>query len=284
MADTWTIQRVLTWTSDYFKKKDLDAPRLTAEILLAHALGCDRVRLYTDYDRPLNKDELATYRGLVDRRVKGEPTFYLTGAKEFFGHRFLVDARVLVPRPETELLVEAALERLPEGFEGEVLDLCTGTGCVGLSLARERAQLKLVATDASPEALAVARANADALQLASRVELVQGDLFLPLGERRFDLIVANPPYLESATLASLAPEVRAEPRLALDGGPDGLGILRRIVLAAAGHLLPQAWLLLEIGEGQGAPVLQMFGSAGLAEASIRKDLAGLDRIALARRP
>jgi release factor glutamine methyltransferase len=284
VADTWTIQRVLTWTGDYFRKKDLDAPRLTAELLLAHALGCDRVRLYTDYDRPLNKDELAAYRGLVDRRAKGEPTFYLTGAREFFGHRFQVDARVLVPRPETELLVEAALERLPADFAGEVLDLCTGSGCVGLSLASERAQLKLVATDLSAEALAVARANALALELASRVELVQGDLFAPLGDRLFALIVANPPYIESATLATLAPEVRSEPRLALDGGPDGLAIVRRIVVQASGHLPPQGWLLLEIGDGQGPALLELLAGAGLAEASIRKDLAGLDRIALARRP
>jgi len=284
LADTWTIQRVLTWTGDFFKKRALDSPRLTAELLLAHALGCDRVKLYTDYDRPLNKEELATYRALVDRRARGEPTFYLLGAKEFFGRRFEIDARVLVPRPETELVAEAALERLPKDFTGSVLDLCTGSGCLGLTLAAERPALKLVATDASGPALSLARANARTLGLEARTELFEGDLFAPLADRRFAMIVANPPYLESATIATLAPEVQREPRLALDGGPDGLLLIRRIVADAPGHLAPQGFLILEIGEGQGAALLELFKAGGFVDASVRKDLAGLPRIGLARLP
>src|SRR6266508_3257449 len=161
MSETWTPLKLIGWTQDFFAKKGIDAPRLTAELLLAQALSCDRVRLYLDFDKPLTDADLARYRGLVRRRVEGEPTAYLVGRKEFFGHPFRVDARVLVPRPETELLVEAALAALPEG--GRALDLCTGSGCVAISLALGRTGARLVATDVSEEALAVARENAAAL-------------------------------------------------------------------------------------------------------------------------
>ncbi len=284
MAETWTIQRVLAWTGDYFKKKDLDAPRLTAELLLAHALGCDRVRLYMDLERPLNKDELARYRALVERRAGGEPTFYILGAREFFGRRFKIDPRVLTPRPETELVTELALERLPEDATGAVLDLCTGSGCIGLTLAAERPGLRVVAVDASAGALDVARENAAALGVAERVELLQGDLYAPVAGRTFRLIVSNPPYVESGAIARLRPEVRREPRMALDGGEDGLDLLRRIVAGAPAFLEPASWIVLEIGEGQGGALMGLFAGAGLVEPAVRKDLAGLERIALARRP
>lgn len=284
MAETWTIQRVLAWTGDYFKKKGLDAPRLTAELLLAHTLRCDRVRLYMDLDRPLDKAELAAYRGLVERRAAGEPTFYILGAKEFFGRRFAIDARVLTPRPETELVVEAALERLPADATGTVLDLCTGSGCIGLTLAAERPGLRVTLVDASADALEVARANASALGVADRVEVLLGDLWAPVAGRSFQMIVSNPPYVESGAIAGLRPEVRREPRLALDGGKDGLDLLRRIVAGAPAALEPGGWLFLEIGERQGAALMGLFTGAGLADGAIRKDLAGLERIALARRP
>lgn len=284
MAETWTIQRVLAWTGDYFKKKGLDAPRLTAELLLAHALGCDRVRLYMDLDRPLDKGELASYRGFVERRAAGEPTFYLLGAKEFYGRRFKVDRRVLTPRPETELVTEAALSKLPKDAGCAVLDLCTGSGCIGLTLAAERPGIRVVAVDASADALEVARENAAALGVADRVELLQGDLYTPVAGRSFGLLVSNPPYVESAAIAGLGPEVRCEPRMALDGGKDGLDLLRRIVGNAASFLEPGAWVVLETGDDQGAALMGLFAGAGLAEPSVRKDLGGLDRIALARRP
>lgn len=284
MAEIWTIQRVLAWTSEYFGKKGLDSPRLTAELLLAHVLGCDRVRLYVDFDRPLNKDELAKFRALIERRAGGEPTFYLLGRREFFGRPFLVDARVLVPRPETELVVEAALEKLPEGAAGAVLDLCTGSGCIGLTLAAERPAIRLCALDSSPGALEVARENARALGLAERADLLQGDLFAPVATRTFAMVIANPPYVPSGAIAGLKPEVRREPRLALDGGPDGLDVVRRIVADVPRFLEPGGWLVLEIGEGQGRPVVELCRAAGLVDGAFRTDLAGLDRIALARRP
>ncbi|MGC4115906.1 MAG: peptide chain release factor N(5)-glutamine methyltransferase [Myxococcales bacterium] len=284
MTETWTIQRVLAWTGDYFKKKGLDAPRLTAELLLAKALGCDRVRLYMDLDRPLNKDELAGYRGLVERRAGGEPTFYLLGSKEFYARPFKVDARVLTPRPETELVTEVALEKLPKDATGAVLDLCTGSGCIGLTIAAERPGMRVVAVDASPDALAVARENAAALGVAARVELLQGDLWAPVAGRTFQLIVSNPPYVETAVIPTLRPEVRREPKMALDGGQDGLDLLRKIVSGAPAHLEASSWLVLEIGEGQGGALMGLFTGASLTDPAIRKDLGGLDRIALARRP
>src|SRR5512146_856977 len=158
MTEPWTTLRLLNWTQGYFAQKGVDAPRLTAELLLAHALRCDRVRLYLDFDKPLGDAELAAFRELVRRRADGEPTAYLTGTREFYGHAFAVDRRVLVPRPETELVVEAALAALPEG--GRALDLCTGSGAIGVTLALERKGARVVATELSPAALAVARRNA----------------------------------------------------------------------------------------------------------------------------
>lgn len=284
MAETWTIGRVLGWTTDYFKRKGIDSPRLTAELLLGHVLGCERVRLYMEFDRPLNKDELAGYRGLVERRATGEPTFYLLGAKDFYGRSFKVDSRVLVPRPETEHVVEEALKRLAPDAAGTVLELCVGSGCLGLTLLAERPELRLVAVDLSADALAVARENAAALGLSDRAELLEGDLFAPVAGRSFAMIVANPPYVARGDIDGLAAEVRREPRLALDGGPDGLEIIRRLVAAAPAFLAPGGWLLMEIGEGQGAALLALLAAAGLIDAAILDDLAGLERVALARRP
>src|SRR6266540_6334417 len=211
MTDRWTTLKLLAWTQDFFAKKDVDAPRLTAEVLLAHALSCDRVRLYLDFDKPLGDPELARFRDLVRRRAEGEPTAYLTGRREFFGRPFRVDARVLVPRPETELLVEAALAALPEG--GRALDLCTGSGCVAVSLALGRNGARVLATDVSGDALAVARENAAAL--GAVVEFATGDLWSAVhGSERFDVITSNPPYIPTKELAGLSPEVRREPCMA----------------------------------------------------------------------
>ncbi len=284
MAEIWTIQRVLTWTTDYFKRKGLDAPRLTAELLLAKVLGCTRVKLYTDFDRPLNKDELAGYRGLMERRVAGEPTHYLLGQKEFCGRPFAVDARVLIPRPETEQLVEEVLARLPAESAGPVLDLCTGSGCIGLTLAAERPSLKVVLTDQSAEALEVARQNAQALGVAERAELIQGDLFAPLAGRRFAAIASNPPYVASAKIETLAAEVKREPRAALDGGADGLSALRLIAAQAQDFLEPGGLLALEMDEDEGAAVRALLEAQGWREVAILQDFAKLDRFALARRP
>ncbi len=278
-AESWTPLRLLGWTQGFFAQRGVDAPRLTAELLLAHALGCDRVRLYLDFDKPLGDPELARYRALVKRRAEGEPTAYLTGVREFYGRRFLVDARVLVPRPETELLAEAALAALPGG--GAALDLGTGSGALAVTLALGRPGARVTAVDLSADALEVARLNAAAL--GAEVQLLAGDLFDPLpAGARFDVIVSNPPYVPSGELAGLQREVRREPRLALDGGPDGLALLRRIVEAAPRWLAPGGLLLLEMHESHLEALPALCRAAGFAQAEAVRDLAGLPRLTRAR--
>jgi release factor glutamine methyltransferase len=258
----------------------VDAPRLTAELLLAQALSCDRVRLYLDFDKPLGAPELAAFRALVKRRAEGEPTAWILGRREFHGRPFKTDARALVPRPETEALVEVALAALPEG--GALLDLCTGTGCVAISVALSRPGARVVATDLSPDALALATENAAALGAAT-VELRAGDLWAAVPDgARFDVIASNPPYVPSGELPGLSREVRREPFLALDGGPDGLAVLRRIVAGAAGRLVPGGTLALEMHESHREALPRMCAEAGLVAAEVRRDLAGLPRLVVAR--
>ncbi|MEI6224673.1 MAG: peptide chain release factor N(5)-glutamine methyltransferase [Deltaproteobacteria bacterium] len=279
--EAWTPLRLITWTQGFFAKGGVDAPRLTAEILLAHALSCDRVRLYLDFDKPLGAPELAAFRELVRRRAAGEPTAWLTGRREFLGHAFRVTPAVLVPRPETELLVEAALERLPPG--GALLDLCTGSGCIAISAALARPDARVVATELSPEALAVARENAAAL--GATVEWLPGDLDAPVAAgERFDVVISNPPYIPSGELAGLAREVRKEPRIALDGGGDGLDTLRRIVSCAPSRLRREGLLVLEMHESHAGPLPALCLAAGFATAEVGRDLAGLPRWVLARLP
>jgi release factor glutamine methyltransferase len=278
LAETWTSLKLLGWTQEFFAKKGVDAPRLTAEVLLAHALSCDRVRLYMDFDKPLGEVELARYRDLVRRRVEGEPTAYLVGRREFFGRPFRVDARVLVPRPETELLVEAALSALPAG--GRALDLCTGSGCVAISLALGRPGARVLATDVSEDALAVARENAAVL--GAGVEFATGDLWSAVhGGEPFDVIASNPPYIPANELPGLSREVRREPCIALDGGPDGLAFLRRIVEGAPSRLRPGGTLCLEMHESHVESLPALCREAGFAHAEARRDYAGLPRLTVA---
>jgi release factor glutamine methyltransferase len=279
VSEAWTPLKLLGWTQGFFAGKGVDAPRLTAELLLAHALGCDRVRLYLDFDKPLGDPELGRYRELVRRRAAGEPTAYLTGTREFFGHRLAVDPRVLIPRPETELLAELALELLPEG--GAALDLGTGSGALAIALALGRPGASVTAVDLSPGALEVARANAEALGAA--VTFLAGDLYQPLpAGARFQVIVSNPPYVPSGELPGLQREVRREPPLALDGGADGLDLLRRVVAGAPARLEAGGALLVEMHESHLEALPALCRAAGFATAEARRDLAGLPRLTLAR--
>ncbi|AFE09036.1 putative protein methyltransferase HemK [Corallococcus coralloides DSM 2259] len=285
MSDVWTIRRILTWTTGHFEKRGVDAPRLTAEILLAHVLKTGRVRLYVDLDRPLSKDELAAFKALIERRLAGEPTNYLTGTKEFYNRPFKVDARVLIPRPETELLVEAVLHAVPRDAPSRVLDVCTGSGCIAISVAAERPQATVVATDLSKDACALARENAQALGMAERVSVLEGDLFSPLPpDATFRVVVSNPPYIDSGDIAGLSAEVRREPRLALDGGPDGLVALRRVIHGARRVLEPGGLLALEMGETQGSAVLELLRAAGYSDARVEKDLERRERMAFGTQP
>ena len=285
MSDVWTIRRVLTWTTQHFEKRQVDAPRLTTEILLAHVLKTGRVRLYVDLDRPLAKEELTAFRALIERRLAGEPTNYLTGTKEFYNRSFKVDARVLIPRPETELLVEALLHAVPKDAPSRVLDVCTGSGCIAISVAAERPQATVFATDLSPDACALAKENAQSLGVGDRVTVLQGDLFSPLPpDARFQVVVSNPPYIDSGDIAGLSAEVRREPRLALDGGPDGLVAMRRVIQGARRVLEPGGLLALEMGETQGSAVLELLRAAGYADARVEKDLERRERMAFGTQP
>ncbi|MCA1664797.1 MAG: peptide chain release factor N(5)-glutamine methyltransferase [Myxococcales bacterium] len=279
----WTILSVLQWTEKRFGERGLPSPRLDAQVLLAHVLQKDRVYLYTHFDQPLAPEELAKYRGLIQRRLAGEPVAYLVGEKEFQSLTFAVDKRVLVPRPDTEATVDAALALLPLEARGRVVDVGTGSGAIALSIKKERPELEVLAVDVSSDAAAVARANAERLGFA--VEVIEGDLLAPVAARApFTLIVSNPPYIPSDDIAALAPEVRSEPMLALDGGEDGLDVVRRLVADAPSLLADGGALVLEVGAGQAAAVVALFAADGRYEpATTTKDLAGIDRAVSARK-
>jgi release factor glutamine methyltransferase len=279
----WTILGVLQWTEKRFSERGIGSPRLDAQLLLAAVLGKDRVYLYTHFDQPLEAEELTKYRGLIQRRLGGEPVAYLVGKKEFRSLELAVDARVLVPRPDTEATVEAVLVALPAEGTARVVDIGTGSGAIALALKKERPELEVFAVDRSPEAAAVARGNAERLSLA--VEVVEGDLLAPVAERGpFAVIVSNPPYIPSAEIAGLAPEVRKEPMAALDGGADGLVVIRRLVEDAPALLGEHGALVMEVGAGQAPAVVALFAADGRWEAAtVTKDLAGIERVVAARK-
>jgi release factor glutamine methyltransferase len=266
--------------------------RLDAELLVAHALGCDRVGLYIDMERPLQADELARIRKLVVRRRRREPVAYILGRREFFGRQFEVTPAVLIPRPDTETLVERALGILDREHACRVLDLCTGSGAIGVTLAAEREQLTVDATDISGEALQVAGRNAAKHGVEARVRFFRGDLFSALprgsgargaareGADGYGLIVCNPPYITGGQWQQLAPEVTGfEPEIALRAGVDGLDCHRRICAEAGDWLQPGGSLLLEVGHGQAEAVAEMLrGSGRFSPVIFHADLAGIRRV------
>ncbi len=280
---SWRLLDILENTSRFFASKGLENARLQAELLLAAVLGVKRLDLYLQFERPLHRGEVDRYREYVRQRLQHVPVQYITGVAAFRRLELAVTPAVLIPRPETEVLVDVALELLPAG--GRVLDLCCGSGAVALSLAQEAVAAEVVAADVSDAALEVAKANGQCCGLAERVEWHCGDLFTPLcGTEPFDLIVANPPYVRRSDLEQLAPEVRDhEPHLALDGGEDGLAYYRRIAQEAADLIRPRGYLLLEVGDGQSAAVADLLAqSERLAEVQIRPDLNQMPRVVVAR--
>jgi release factor glutamine methyltransferase len=286
---TWTIEAVVRWATDDFRARGIENPRLDAEVLCSFALGISRIQLIVDGKRPLVPTELARLRDLVRRRRTHEPIAYLRGEREFYGRVFHVDKRVLVPRPDTEALVDVALARTSGvSMAMRALDLCTGSGCVAITLARQRPTAFVVGTDLSAEALAVARDNACRLG-AYNVAFAQGDLFdFDLGPafarrsaaaRRFDVVTANPPYIPSAEIAGLMADVRDfEPRGALDGGADGLDFVRRIVAGARAVLVPGGALAVEVGAGQAEEVSALFAAAGYVDVTTARDIARIERV------
>lgn len=369
-TESWTIRRVLTWTQQRFLEKGLQSPRLDAELLLSHCLGKPRVALYTCYDEPLSAEELLRYRGLIKQRLGGQPVAYLIEQKEFYGLTLRVTDAVLIPRPDTELLVDTALALLPKlapssgepaevevddaaadvepvdvaevqhrfvpGLEltvqyeepaaaepeveeaatgiaalpaaaglvktlaarkqggkqravagasttATVVDIGTGSGAVALTLKHERPDLRMLAVDKSDGALQVAQGNAERLQLA--VEFFLGDLLTPLPPPlKLDMIVANLPYIPTADIAGLSADVRSEPHLALDGGPDGLDIIRRLLQTAPLRLRHGGYILLEIGQGQEQAALALLRDAGFVDTKSHLDLGHIPRVVVGRLP
>ena len=247
------LLEVLRSTAEYFTRHGVESPRLNAEHLVAHVLGKKRIELYMEFDRPLGERELAPLRELIRKRAAGVPLQHLLGTVEFYKRVFATDARALVPRPETELLMELVLkEPLPES--PRILDVGTGTGVIALCLAAELPAADVTAVDVSPEALALARENAELLGLTGRVRFVQSDL-LEAVDGAFDLIIANLPYIPGGDIADLSREVRHDPRLALDGGPVGTEVIERLMDQARSHLKPGGRLVLEIGIDQAAKLV-----------------------------
>ena len=276
----WTIRSVLAWARGYLQIKGSPSPRLDAELLLAHALAKDRMHLYLDLDRPLLEGELASYRNLLKRRAEREPVAYILGHREFYSRDFVVNGDVLIPRPETEILVEKAVELAPES--SEVFEIGVGSGAVIISILLERPDLRGCGTDISEAAIAVARENARSLGVEGRLRLETGDLFEGVSGK-FPVIVANPPYVSFDDAPLLQEDVlRYEPARALFAGNDGLDIIRRIVGQASGHLEPGGRLIMEIGHGQRGAVEKMVGENGeLTLLQWIRDLAGSDRAVIA---
>jgi len=289
---TWTVRRLLEWTSPFFERKGIDSPRLSAELLLAHVLAVPRIKLYTDYERILDPKHLSAYRELVRRAAEEEPVAYLTGRAHFFNLEFHVTRDVLIPRPDTETLVENVIQliRRQPGLEApRILDLCTGSGCIAAAIAHNIKEAVIVATEISEPAVAIARDNLGRLGLAERVTVEQGDLFEPLDRLvdryPFHLLVANPPYIPSGQIPQLDRSVREyEPVAALDGGLDGLAVHRRILAEAPSRLLPGSRIFLEIAFDQAEAARQVAAEyAEFADVRILKDQAGNDRVLTARR-
>lgn len=283
--EPWTVRRVLEWTTSHLKKHGSDTPRLDAEILLAHARGCQRIQLYTQFDEPLSDAVRGQMRELVQRRSKAEPVAYLVGQREFFSLGFKVTRDVLIPRPDTETLVMEILDAIKGLSSPRVLDLCTGSGCVAIAVAKNSKSAHLTAIDISAPAIAIARENVDRHQLADRVDLIESDLFGAIPkDAKFEVIAGNPPYIPAAEIEQLDAEVaRHEPRLALDGGADGLSVLKRIINDAPQFAAPKGLLLLEFTPEQASVLESLLTShGGYTDISIRKDLGHRPRVLKAR--
>ena len=279
MPETLPLLEVLRGTERYLADRGVESPRLNAEHLLAHALGLKRMELYLQFDRPLTEAERAPLRDLVKRRGTREPLQHVLGTAEFHGRTFTCDQRALVPRPETEQLVELALGMTKDKPAATLLDIGTGSGVIALTLALELPSAILHATDLSPDALALAAENTARHALTDRIVFHQADL-LPPGDVRFDLIIANLPYIPAEDIASLSPEVRHDPSSALDGGADGLDLIRRLIDTAPGRLAPGGALLLEIGLGQADAVNALLSARKFRDISVRPDYQNIPRFAV----
>lgn len=305
--NAWTVRRIIDWTKDYLSRHGSDSPRVEAEILLSHAWNCDRILLYTRFEQAAPDRVREQMRDLVRRRASNEPVAYLVGHREFHSLKFAVSPAVLVPRPETETLVEEALEFVrgaaspvgeadarPEagaddgGSQPEappvarpvsVLDLGTGSGCLAVTIAKRCPSAAIDAVDLSPDAIAIAATNAERHDVSDRVRFLEGDLFEPVGGGAYDLIVSNPPYVTTDEMPTLDADVRDhEPHLALDGGADGLDVARRLIADAPQHLRAAGALMLELDPAQMRPASELLTAAGFVRLRTARDLSGRQRV------
>ena len=285
---SWTIQKLLNWVTEYFTNKALDSPRLSAEMLLSHVLSMKRIELYTQFDKPVAKQQLDILHDLVRRAGQNEPIAYIIGKTEFYSLELNITRDCLIPRPETELLVERAIEFL-RGRSGQqfICDLCTGSGCIAVAIAKNFPKADIIATDISAAALKVAAQNIKKHQLNNRVKLLCGDLFDPiasqLNDGKFDLIVCNAPYVSEVDFESLEKNVKDyEPGSALLAGIDGLDIYRRVIEKAGNFLKPDAAIMLEIGYNQAQAIRELLEQANcFSKITIEKDYQNYDRVAIA---
>lgn len=273
--------------SQFLSRAAIVSPRLDAEVLLRHVIEADKAQLYLRIDETIKAEAEHRFWGLLERRARREPLAYITGRKEFWSLDFGVTPDVLIPRPETELLLEAALERTRQGLElrPKIVDLGTGSGVIAVCLAKELPEAQISAVDLSSAALRIARANAERHGVADRIRFLHGDLFAPLERESFDLMISNPPYVRSGDVAKLDPEVREwEPMAALDGGKDGLDFYRCIASQCRDYLTATGQVLLEIADATGEAVAQIFARAGGFEvAALWRDYAGKDRVIATRK-
>jgi release factor glutamine methyltransferase len=289
---SWTIKDLLEVTGNYLREKGIESPRLSAEVLLAFQLKFDRVGLYLNFDKPLNEREVAAYRELIKRRLNREPLQYMTGIQEFWSLDFAVGPQVLIPRPETELLVEQVVSLrddkiLTKGIDLRILDLGTGCGVLAVSLAREFERASVWASDVSAEALAIAKMNAKKHGVEDRIEFLLGDMWQGMIDLSlvFDVIVSNPPYIASDHISSLSPEVRDhEPRSALDGGEQGMHFIKEIIKEAPKYLDTGGWVLLEMDPEQTAIAMELMDKNNdYMEKRRIKDHSGCYRVVMAQK-
>ena len=287
MTEVWTTRRILEWIEGYLSEKGIDNPRLSAQWRVADAMGCSRIDLYADIDRPLSESEREVLRESTKRRGTGEPLQYITGTCDFRFLSYFIEPGVLIPRPETEVLVSEALAALPKDEEILALDLCTGSGNIACSLASENPLIHVFATDLSPEACALAQRNVDHLGLSEQVLVMQGDLGSPLPDDiygKVGLVISNPPYIPSNVLSGLDAEVKDfEPSLALDGGPDGLEVFRRIVPFAHDALRTGGLFACELHEGCLDAAAEIAQKAGFTGVRIVEDLVQKPRVLIAQK-
>ena len=279
MSKKQTIGVLVQLTKQYFQERGIENPRLDAEVLLCHVMNLERIDLYVRFDQPLEEQELSSYRDLVRRRSGGEPIAYLLGEKEFMGHTFKVSPAVLIPRPDTEILVEAAVNRLAEYPEPRFLDIGVGSGAILLSVLKAIPYAKGIGVDLSPDALLIAKENATTLGVSHRAGFLLGDTLAPIGDRKVQGILSNPPYIPTRDMGTLQKEVKLEPKLALDGGLDGLNIYRKLLLDGKNYLLPGGFLMMEMGIHQAEPVTKIALEMGWVELEPpHKDYGGVERV------